>query len=248
MITMPYAAESIVMVQREAEEMGLGLHLNLTAGSPLTPPEYVPALVDANGHFRHKTALTPSLSTLDMGQVERELRAQVERFIAVKGGPPDHLDSHHHITYLDPEIFSLMLRLAIDFSVPIRFPFLTNLKSVLPWMLQWGVADTETALESMISDLVDEIDHSGVLAPDHAVGTFYGDHITLGDLLLILTSLPEGVSEIMCHPGLVDGVLRAASGYAEEREAELQALTHPSAREVIEAEDIELITFANLGS
>jgi predicted glycoside hydrolase/deacetylase ChbG (UPF0249 family) len=247
MITMPHAAEAIRMAQREAKGLGLGLHLNLTAGCPASPVASIPCLVGADGRFRNKADLTPALPTLDMGQVERELEAQIEQFIELAGHAPDHLDSHHHITYLNPDVFSLMLRLADELGAPIRYPFLTNLENVIPWMLAWRAQADRAAIETMISGLTDALAHSGIRAPDHAIGSFYDDHATLGDLLLILTSLPEGASEMMCHPGLVDEALRKAPGYTDRREAELGALIHPSAREVIEAESIELVTFSQLG-
>jgi predicted glycoside hydrolase/deacetylase ChbG (UPF0249 family) len=75
--------------------------------------------------------------------------------------------------------------------------------------------------------------------------TFYDKAATLGDLLLILTNLPDdSVTEIMCHPGYSDESLD--SDYTTEREAEIKVLTHASVREVIKAEGIELIPFGAL--
>ena len=77
------------------------------------------------------------------------------------------------------------------------------------------------------------------------VDTFYDTTATLGDLLLILTTLPDdSVTEIMCHPGYADAAL--ISGYTTMRETELEILTHPSVREVIKSEGIALITFGDL--
>jgi predicted glycoside hydrolase/deacetylase ChbG (UPF0249 family) len=247
MVTMPHAADAINIAHREAGELGLGLHLSLTAGLPVSPVEEIPCLIGSNGRFRSKTEITTSLSVLDMEQIELELRGQIGRFIALAGHPPDHLDSHHHITYLSPGIFSLMLGLAAELDAPIRYPFRTDRENVTPWMLASGAEADRTAIGTMLSELDTELAHSGVRAPDHAIVSFYDDHATLGDLLLILTSLPEGVSEMMCHPGLVDNALRASSGYVDVRETELAALIHPSAREIIETEGIELITFGRLG-
>lgn len=248
MITMPYATEAIKIAQREAPELGLGLHLNLTAGNPALPSKQIPDLVSGDGHFRNKADFISSLPTLDIAQIECELCSQIERFFTLAGHPPDHLDSHHHVTYLSPQIFTLMLRLAGELDTPIRYPFLTNLENVIPWMLQWGVRDNDTAIEALISELTNELTHSGIRSPDYSIGNFYGAQATLGDLLLILTDLPEGIGEVMCHPGFVDGVLRKTSRYLEKRETELQALTHYSTREVIETEVIEIITFADLAS
>jgi predicted glycoside hydrolase/deacetylase ChbG (UPF0249 family) len=78
--------------------------------------------------------------------------------------------------------------------------------------------------------------------PDHFISTFFGRKaLTLDFLLHLLDTLPDGVSELMCHPGYVDSDLN--SGYREERETELALLTNPVVRERIEKLGIELVTF-----
>ena len=81
--------------------------------------------------------------------------------------------------------------------------------------------------------------------PERFEADFYDTTATLGDLLLILTNLPDdSTTELMCHPGYADAMLQ--SDYTAKREDELSALTHRSTREVIAAEGINLITFAAL--
>lgn len=232
----------------EATNLGFGLHLNLTVGQPVSPPVSIPNLIRADGHFRGKVDVIANLSSLNLEEAECELRAQIERFIAVAGCPPDHLDSHHHITYLSLPMFSVMLRLAADFDVPIRSPILADPESGTATLLQWGVAKDAHSVREMIATLRIELEQSGVRAPDYFVPEFFDETGTLGHLLLILTSLSEGTSELMCHPGIVDKALRASFGYVERREAEFEALTHPSAREVVEAGGIRLIRFEDLCS
>jgi predicted glycoside hydrolase/deacetylase ChbG (UPF0249 family) len=82
--------------------------------------------------------------------------------------------------------------------------------------------------------------------PDCFIADFYDEGATKGHLLSILDSLPEGTSELMCHPGHVDGAFAAESVYNYQRERELQILTDPSIQELIQANGIELTTFAAL--
>ena len=56
----------------------------------------------------------------------------------------------------------------------------------------------------------------------------------------------EGITELVCHPGHVDDELRQTASYVEPREAELAALTHPSARELLNSEFIQLLNFGDL--
>lgn len=84
-------------------------------------------------------------------------------------------------------------------------------------------------------------------------GGFYGqtgkgepwpDSIGVENLIRILTSVPPGWTELACHPGL--GVRGAESSYGRERERELEALCDPRVRGTIEAEGIQLRSFAQL--
>ena len=61
-------------------------------------------------------------------------------------------------------------------------------------------------------------------------------------------SLPEGSTELMCHPGYCRAELRAArTRLKESREAELRALTAPDVRAAIEECGVELCPYPLLG-
>jgi predicted glycoside hydrolase/deacetylase ChbG (UPF0249 family) len=83
-------------------------------------------------------------------------------------------------------------------------------------------------------------------------GGFYGQTgkgepwpqaIAVEGLLAILAALPAGRTELGCHPGLGMG---AESSYGHERELEVRTLCDPRVRAAIEAEGIELRSFAAL--
>jgi predicted glycoside hydrolase/deacetylase ChbG (UPF0249 family) len=84
-------------------------------------------------------------------------------------------------------------------------------------------------------------------------GDFYGQWgrgfplpkaITVEALVVIMTRLPEGVTELGCHPGEGTDV---NSMYGEEREREVAVLCHPSVREAVEREGIRLRSFHGVG-
>jgi len=84
--------------------------------------------------------------------------------------------------------------------------------------------------------------------PDHFIGTFFGRRaLRLDKLLCLLESLPEGISELMCHPGYNDPAL-ASSTYRRERELELGLLTHPAVRQRLVELGIQLVAFGALCS
>jgi predicted glycoside hydrolase/deacetylase ChbG (UPF0249 family) len=83
--------------------------------------------------------------------------------------------------------------------------------------------------------------------PNAFFASFYDELATREELHKILEEIQEdGTFEIMCHPGYVDNAFAKESSYNKQRETELKILTDPAIKQAIEANRIELITFANL--
>jgi len=79
---------------RDHPDLGAGVHLVMNDGFPLLPPERVPALIGADRRFRNDMQILRSLRAGTTAQLRAEFRAQIERFTADAGRPPDHLDNH----------------------------------------------------------------------------------------------------------------------------------------------------------
>lgn len=224
--------------------LGLGLHLVFTAWRPVLPPEEIPALVDSNGRFLEQHELWARAEAIPVDQLRAELSAQVERFLVLSGRLPDHLDCHHFV-HLYPPFFQVYTDLAAHYHLPLRVPFppetdFAQAVKTLPFLEGFprdrvrGMIVTDSAL----------IRARRLAHPDHFIGTFFGHRaLTLEHLLGLLETLPEGVSELMCHPGYNDPPL-ASSSYRAERELELRLLTHPAVRERVTELGVELVTFA----
>ncbi|HMM20333.1 MAG TPA: carbohydrate deacetylase [Selenomonadales bacterium] len=192
-----------------------GLHLTLTSGKPVVPAGEVPSLVGPDGRFRRRAAEMLPVAKRD--EAERELRAQVARFLD-SGLTLNHLDSHHHI-HGYPELLDLVVALARELGVPLR--------------------QTAPAVKARIAA-------AGVAAPDHFSLRFYGPDVS-GDLLKeIIGNCREGVLEIMCHPAAPDAILPEVSSYCACRRKELDILTDPAVKAFIRERDIQLVSFAEL--
>lgn len=246
MINMPDAEESVHAALADAPRLGLGLHLTLTAGPPVSAPSQIPDLVDESGRFHHQSELIKILSSIDPHQIEQEYRAQLDRFMEVVGRPPDHLDSHHHSACFSLASALIMMQIAQELNIPVRRPVSIDPQKSAQTMRHIGVAKDEAEATELFTALEGLLDRYHVVSTDWFVTSFFGKSATLGDLLNILTTLRDGTTEIMCHPGEVDQLLRETSSYLEPREIEIQALTHPSVNEVLDAEGIELINFGAL--
>ncbi len=80
------------------------------------------------------------------------------------------------------------------------------------------------------------------------IGSFFGEpsikQIGVENLITILKNLPEGVSELMCHPGIVTPDLK--SSYSKQREIELRTLTSPRVKQEVKRLGIELINWCDI--
>lgn len=106
----------------EIDNIGIGLHLNLTLEKPLTNGR---SLVDQNGCFFDKKHI--DFSKIDMHEVECEFRSQIEKFTQLFGKLPDHLDSHHGV-HIHPAILPITQNLMNEYNIPARK--VTNIKFV----------------------------------------------------------------------------------------------------------------------
>lgn len=71
----------------------------------------------------------------------------------------------------------------------------------------------------------------------------YPDGISVDQLVGIIEGLPEGVTEVACHPGYADDI---DSFYRTERAAEVAALCDPRARAAIVAAGVTLCSFGDV--
>ena len=223
---------------RDHSTLGAGVHLVMNEGYPVLPAARVPALVAADGRFLTDRQILRSVRAGSTAQLCAEFRAQIERFIADVGRPPDHLDNHCAISYLRPDRFRVTLDLAREYGLPIRAPFGDDLEEMasalarrngLPaWLVRWQGVQYRR-----------RVDRAGIPRPNVFVQHFstHGNR-TPEYLLGVLDGLRDGwTSELMAHPGY-DG---------DWREQDLRTLQDPRVRERLGQPDIELVTFAAVG-
>jgi chitin disaccharide deacetylase len=104
---------------RDAPTMSVGVHLTLVEELPLLKPFEIPSLVDTNGRlYRSFTRFVPRFfaGAIHLEDVERELRAQIEKVLA-SGLPVRHANGHQHL-HLLPRIFDLLVRLCAEYQIP----------------------------------------------------------------------------------------------------------------------------------
>lgn len=115
MVTMG-GAEHAAKLAKQYPGLGIGLHLNITLGKPLTDGK---SLVGDNGQFI-KPKDMPSNHHYNAEEVYREFLAQYKRFIELMGRKPTHLDSHLFATDIYEEARNAAIKISEDEHLPIR--------------------------------------------------------------------------------------------------------------------------------
>ena len=191
------AAEDAAWLARDQKRLGVGVHLVLTFGKPLSPPRAVPSLVRDDGSFPPRPHLVRG--KLRGEEVLAEFRRQIDHVARLLGRAPTHLDTHHFVQD-EAEVMWAFTTVAKERSLPVR---------------------------NQSRSQRDTLRKSGLRTPDHFVREFYGSEaVTPKALLDIFDRIDEGTSELMCHPAEIDESLLTSS-YARERPTELATLTTP---------------------
>ncbi|HUO35636.1 MAG TPA: ChbG/HpnK family deacetylase [Candidatus Acidoferrum sp.] len=246
------AFEEAVALAREASELGVGVHFVLLGGKPVADANKIPSLVRADGAF--PDSLPGFVARVTAGRVreediDTELKAQVGK-IRAAGIEPTHIDSHKH-THAHPRVFRAMARAARELGIlRVRNPFERLQDS-------WALARSSGAFSMQLAAAAAARIPSGdferirkefaLLAPDGFLGLAVTGKMSSTALAAAVQLLPEGVSEIMLHPGYDDAELAASrTRLRAERELEFAALVDPESRRALERENIRRVTFREL--
>ena len=239
-------AEDAIRRAKAMPSLGVGLHVTLLNGRPVLPPETVPGLVGTDGRFsddavRFGVALYTSSAL--RREANREIEAQFERFRET-GFVMDHVNGHRHF-HLHPVVLDAIARLAPRFGdPPLRLPqepytasFQANRDRALARL-------TGTLFYSLQTRRVRRrLSQSGMTSNDHVFGLHDSGAMTEERVLRLLEQLPQGVTEIYCHPATRRWDGPDAPPRTYQPEAELEALLSPSVKTKIESMNLKPLTY-----
>lgn len=248
MVTTP-GFEDAVELARANPDLDLGLHLTLTNTRPALDPARIPTLVRKDGRFH---SLPVFQARVAMKQLEPlELRAEVLAQVARARRTRlrfSHLDGHHHV-----HLFGLVATLTGDMARQHNMPIVRRIEDA-PCVGKNGVP----AGPPTPASLGEALKRGWLEAADRRWGgQFFGlprgdafRGFTFPDSLdrwrALADSLPYGVTELMCHPGLHDESVRALDPYVAERERELRWLCDPRVAALLQGEGVTLSSFRQL--
>jgi predicted glycoside hydrolase/deacetylase ChbG (UPF0249 family) len=226
MVPCPWALHALAWLQ-ESPDVSFGVHLTSVSEQPtyrwgpITCRKEVPSLVDEAGYFYPESRIEEFLEQLDVGELEREYRVQIERVLAA-GLQPTHLDSHCGVHTGREEIFEMTLGLASEYGVALR-------ASSRPY--------------------IEKLRRRGYPANDHDLMDSY-DLDTLDKAARyaqMLRELPVGLSEWAVHPGLGNAELRAVEPSSwQVRQSDFDFVISQEARSILEEEGITLVDYGAL--
>ncbi len=236
--------------------MGVGVHLNLSDGAPLCGAKTVASLVDEQGKLSggpEQLLLKLARRKLKPAEVEREWDAQIEK-VRRAGISPTHLDGHKHVHML-PGLFPIALKLAKKHAIAsIRVSNeASSLRAALSGksgrnaavMLKQGVQ--ARGLKLLARDARKLADKAGIESTDYFCGIAQTGVLTREGVLEMLEILPEGTTELMCHPGYVDEELaQSPTRLQDSRASELAILTDTTVRKSVASHGIRLINYSQI--
>ena len=202
------AFDDAVTRLRETPALDVGVHLTLVEEQPLTALRFP----------RKYTSFVPLYlaRAIPLRDIERELRAQIERVLAA-GLAVSHLNGHQHL-HLLPRVFGVVTKLAKEFGI--GYVRIVN----------------ERGRERRASIAV--LSYLGRRARAsftnvRTIGVASAGH--LRDVIPLLDDVDE-LTELVTHPGVgVDGY-----GWGYDWDTETRALCDPRLRAELDARGIEL--------
>jgi predicted glycoside hydrolase/deacetylase ChbG (UPF0249 family) len=210
------AFDDAITVTHAHPTLGVGCHIVLTDGVPVSPPRSIPTLIGADGKT-FRPSLIDFIQALLRGSIreddiEREALAQLQK-LQRAGIRITHLDTHKH-THLFPAVSRPLLRIAERSSVnAIRNPF------EQAWSLALGHGSNLRRLQVKLLGSLQKnfradphIRNAQVLTTDGTIGISATGHLDDSSLQQILAALPaHGTFELCCHPGYNDKDLDAVT-------------------------------------
>jgi hopanoid biosynthesis associated protein HpnK len=248
------AFASAVTLARSTPGLGVGVHLNLSDGAPIAPRDRVSSLLNPSGEFAggpENLLLRIARRNLSLSEVETEWNAQIGK-IRDADLQPTHLDGHKHVHML-PGLFEIAVRLAKKHGIgAIRVAHeASNLRSALSAgteahgsvVLKQGVQ--ARGLKLLARKACEQAGRAGISTANYFCGIAQTGELTKEGVANLLRNLPEGTTELMCHPGYTDqDLLNTATRLQNSRQAEFDILTDMDIRNLVASQGIRLIDYS----
>jgi len=187
-----------VSIAKKNPNLGVGIHLTLNGGKPISPRHKIETLLDQKGeliesHFDLCSMILKKKVVLE--HIRTEYISQIEKILDF-GLKPTHVDGHRHL-HLFPPIFLLLKDVLKKFNLnKVR---MLNIPTV-DW--QW-MKIKKMALMGILG-FSKKLNRGKFKSPDYFLGFFQSGNINQRYIKKMLPNLKSGVTEINFHPAMSD--------------------------------------------
>lgn len=244
------AFEYSVLKAKELAELGIGLHINLTQGKPVSDVNDVFSLLNDKGEFLNNAEQRKNLmffNPIKYKQLKKEISMQFQKAVD-SGIRLTHFDSHHHITGL-PSSSLAAIYAAKLFNVN---------KARITSIKLWNVSNN-TMIFNQIKTFPKEFVHkfnknvliiNGFKTPDFKIlpsRVLPLDNDFNKQFIQALSVIPDGKTvEIALHPGYDDPDLMQKAEMVDIRKRDVNVSMNSEVIEYIKSNGIKLISYAEL--
>ena len=230
MMPTPWVTE-VAAFSKANPNADLGLHLVMTSEwetfrwGGLAPNDKTPSLHDPDGTMPRQVQTVATRAKVD--EVERELRAQIDRAYAI-GLKPTHVDSHMGALFSSPGLFATYVKVARSY----KLPFLAFIGA--PTRAGQSVVQSS----DIFPDTVIFADN----VPKERWNQFYLD---------VVKNLKPGLTEILFHLGYDDAELRAVTINHDDygsgwRQRDIDLVSSPEWKQALKDNKVVLVTWRDI--
>ena len=220
---------------REHQPLDVGIHITLTAEwdhykwGGISPAGEIPSLLDEHGHFY--ATVEAVAERADPAEVEKEIRAQIERARALGIGPT-HLDTHMGSMVATPELVQIYLKLGKEYHLPLLIPrsWLPN----APREHRDAIAAEHILLDGLY--MMEAADTA------KSWSEAYGE---------MIAAVGPGLNELIVHLAIDDTEMQAITVDHPDfgsawRQRDLDFVTSKEFRDLLEEHDIKLVSWGQI--
>ena len=219
-------------------KLDIGIHLTLVEERPLLGPDVLKTLAPKRVFPKGYRQLFLGLvkGRIDLREIELELDAQVQKVLKA-GLVVSHLDSHQH-THFFPQLRPILFKLAQHYEI----------RSV---RAGGRVVPSRTKFSLFLAPLAKKLQRAArarrLATPDSLWLPSPSGRITGLQLVKGIHKLPEGVTELVVHPGVDQAALTSAyPAWGFRWEQELAAVKATDVRDTLTRHNVQLTRYSEL--
>ncbi len=235
--------------------LSVGCHLNPIIGKPILEPTQIPSLVNEKEHFFYKEFDSKLKSGhIQLEHLRAELFAQIDLCRELAEDNFTHIDCHMGKHRL-PRFYPIFLE-AVKYSKTEKMrthKYMMGMESKYRYLSIFNyflMHPKRIAFYFWNLWLRNQALRKGFKMPDFRVEInnmgYSLNSLTLKKWMVLISNLPNGISEFVVHPGYIDNSLPKLTSYVQQRVEERRILTSDSFRQSLKENNIRLIGYKDI--